>query len=85
MAAGDAYVQCANPHIGLVELLNSVLVKHDNGSVGIRTFTQTVATGSLNDFLSCGEPLKDVEAILRHIICLDNCGRPSIRLVTCTP
>lgn len=68
--------------VGMMELLNSILVRTDDGQVGIRVVRTTKDDcANVTDFLSCSSPLVNLEDVLRNIIVLDECGRPGVHMI----
>lgn len=85
MAAGDRYIQCDNPNVGVTELLNAISTKITaTGTKGIRVYSQSIAKASLEPGTSCGVPNLDLEQWLRDHIVLDANDLPALHLITTT-
>lgn len=84
MAAGDKYVGCDNPSIGIQELLWAITVKQANGSYGLRVYSHSVADSALDPAITCDMPLGSLEDWLRRVIVLDANDKPAINLITAT-
>ncbi len=85
MAAGDPYVECSNPAIGVQELINAISVKVTaTGVGGIRTYISTVAGETLTNDIACGDALDDLEMWLRKKIVLDANGDAALHLIVAT-
>lgn len=85
MAAGDPYVGCSNPTIGVLELLNAISVKVTaTGVGGIRVYSTTAAGETLSPEIVCAGDLDSLEVFLRKKIVLDANGDPALHLITAT-
>lgn len=85
MAKKVQYVGCTNPQIGFLELLNSLLIKDSEGTVGLRTIEVTADGDTVENVVSCDTPVNlSADQILRQIVALDPSGKPAIVLIKTT-
>lgn len=87
MAAGDLYIECEGGGKKLVgssaalEILNALVVKTVAGKYGFRTVTITTAAGNISPVLNCGEPLMDLDTLLKWVVVESASGQPAIGLI----
>ena len=85
MAAGDKYIQCDNPSVGVNELLWAISTTVTaTGTKGIRIYRHSVADTGLSNSVLCGMPLDSFETWLRQHIVLDAKGKPALNLIEAT-
>lgn len=81
MAKTELFVSCTNPHISEGELMNSLIAKDAEGTVGIRTKIIDIAAEDLEDYLSCGNPpIKSMLDFMKATIGLDSEGKACLVL-----
>lgn len=74
-------LDCNNPHIGLNELLNSILVKTNTGVYGLRVKRVSAAAANIDPVIACGEVNLPNEQIFRYAIGLSKSGEPALILI----
>lgn len=84
MAKKTVYVGCSNPSISAQQLLNELLVKDSEGTVGLRTLEVSETAAEIVSVVGCPGTPQSIEQILRQIIALDPAGKPAIVLIKST-
>lgn len=76
-----AVLSCVDPNISLDQLLNSILVKLDDGTTGLRYIEVDAAAATINEHPECGAPGLAPEQIFRRAFGLTATGKTALVLI----
>lgn len=77
----DPVISCVDPNISLDQLYNSILVRLDDGTVGLRVINVSAAANTINEHPECGAPPLPIEQVFRRAFGLTATGKTALVLI----
>lgn len=74
-------ITCDNLTISLKELIQSLLVVTNDGTIGIRTKTVSAAAANISAHAACSVPGLSIENVMRYAIGVSDDGEPALILI----